>query len=79
MDTLALEGSNAHTVFLTVLKEIYRIISKKSLAIKDIDFKGVSLKGTKIIIPGQEKCMLYYSILCCILCFVILYYSSNWQ
>ena len=54
MNTLALEGSNAQTVFLTVLKEIYRIISKKSLAIKDIDFKGVSLKGTKIIIPGQE-------------------------
>ena len=54
MDTLALEGSNAQTVFLTVLKEIYRIISKKSLAIKDIDYKGVSLKATKLIIPGQE-------------------------
>ena len=45
MNTLALEGSNAQTVFLTDLKEIYKIISKKSLSIIDIDYKGVFSQG----------------------------------
>ncbi|KAL1809435.1 hypothetical protein DCAR_0728973 [Daucus carota subsp. sativus] len=55
METSALEATNVEAVFLTVLKEIYRIISKKSLAAKDIDYKAVSLKGTKLVVPGQES------------------------
>ncbi|XP_074340424.1 ras-related protein RABA4d-like [Apium graveolens] len=55
METSALEATNVETAFQTVLKEIYRIVSKKSLAAKDIDYRAASLKGTKIVIQGQES------------------------
>lgn len=57
METSALEATNVETAFLTILTEIYRIISKKSLvANEDNDSAGSSslLKGTKIVVPGQD-------------------------
>ncbi|KAK6232256.1 hypothetical protein SCA6_002329 [Theobroma cacao] len=57
METSALESTNVETAFLTVLTEIYRIISKKTLAANDeLDPNGNSglLKGTRIIVPNQE-------------------------
>ncbi|XWS59210.1 hypothetical protein CRYUN_Cryun08bG0101900 [Craigia yunnanensis] len=57
METSALESTNVETAFLTVLSEIYRIISKKTLAGNDeLDPNGNSgfLKGTRIIVPNQE-------------------------
>ncbi|XWS56224.1 hypothetical protein CRYUN_Cryun09bG0067800 [Craigia yunnanensis] len=58
METSALESTNVETAFLTVLSEIYRIISKKTLAPNDeLDPNGNSnlLKGTRIIVPNQEQ------------------------
>lgn len=58
METSALEATNVETAFLTVLTEIYRIISKKSLTANDEhDVAGNSnlLKGTRIIVPGQDQ------------------------
>lgn len=55
METSALEATNVETAFLTVLTEIYKIIGKKSLTAKDVDYaKSATLKGTKLVIPGQE-------------------------
>ncbi|CAN6181800.1 unnamed protein product [Urochloa humidicola] len=57
METSALEATNVENAFMTVLTEIYRIVSKKNLvANEETDSSGSSslLKGTKIIIPGQE-------------------------
>ncbi|KAM0941485.1 putative small GTP-binding protein [Dioscorea sansibarensis] len=57
METSALEATNVESAFLTVLTEIYRIVSKKSLVANDEpESVGSSslLKGTKIVIPGQE-------------------------
>ncbi|KAL1832318.1 hypothetical protein DCAR_0102320 [Daucus carota subsp. sativus] len=53
METSALEAINVESAFQTVLKEIYRIISKKALTANDIDYRAMSLKGTQIVIPGQ--------------------------
>ncbi|XP_077209837.1 ras-related protein RABA4d-like [Tasmannia lanceolata] len=58
METSALEATNVETAFLTVLTEIYRIISKKSLIANDEhQSRGNStlLKGTKIVVPDQEN------------------------
>ncbi|CAK9181600.1 unnamed protein product [Ilex paraguariensis] len=58
METSALEATNVESAFMTVLTEIYRIISKKSLAAANggVDYgKTASLKGTKIVVPGQES------------------------
>lgn len=57
METSALEATNVETAFLTVLTEIYRIISKKSLTANDDGSGGSSalLKGTRIIVPTQEQ------------------------
>ncbi|KAF5737335.1 ras-related protein RABA4d-like [Tripterygium wilfordii] len=58
METSALESTNVETAFLTVLTEIYRIISKRPLAANDAhDSTGNSglLKGTRIIVSGQEQ------------------------
>ncbi|KAL6337417.1 hypothetical protein AAG906_036731 [Vitis piasezkii] len=55
METSALEATNVETAFLTVLTDIYKIISKKTLtANTDTDSTGSStlLKGTKIVVPG---------------------------
>ncbi|GAV63922.1 HLH domain-containing protein/Ras domain-containing protein [Cephalotus follicularis] len=58
METSALEATNVETAFFTVLTEIYRIISKKTLAANDdVDPSGNSglLKGTRIIVPSQDQ------------------------
>ncbi|XP_022742035.1 ras-related protein RABA4d [Durio zibethinus] len=58
METSALESTNVETAFFTVLTEIYRIISKKTLTANDeLDPNGSSglLKGTRIIVPNQEQ------------------------
>ncbi|XP_057978712.1 ras-related protein RABA4c [Malania oleifera] len=68
IETSALEATNIETAFLTVLTEIYRIVSKKALVANDeTETAGGSalLKGTKIVVPGQEpepKGQKYY---CC--------------
>ncbi|XP_052171469.1 ras-related protein RGP1 [Diospyros lotus] len=57
METSALEARNVDTAFLTILTEIYRIISKKALVANDEPESGGNatlLKGTKIVVPGQE-------------------------
>jgi Ras-related protein Rab-11A len=57
METSALESINVENAFMTVLTEIYRIVSKKNLvANEESDSNGNSslLKGTKIVVPRQE-------------------------
>jgi len=57
METSALESTNVETAFLTILTEIYRLISKKTLTANDeADPGGGSglLKGTRIIVPNQD-------------------------
>ncbi|XP_010257365.1 PREDICTED: ras-related protein RABA4d [Nelumbo nucifera] len=57
METSALEATNVESAFLTILTEIYRVVSKKTLtANDDMDSGGKSalLKGTKIVVPGKE-------------------------
>ncbi|KAF4397765.1 hypothetical protein CsatB_023130 [Cannabis sativa] len=57
METSALESINVEPAFLTVLTEIYRVVSKKALlANDDQESAGSSslLKGTKLVVPGQE-------------------------
>ncbi|KAH0458352.1 hypothetical protein IEQ34_013667 [Dendrobium chrysotoxum] len=56
METSALESTNVETAFLTVLTEIYRVISKKALVANDeSESSGNSslLKGTEIAIPPE--------------------------
>ncbi|GAB2295507.1 Ras- protein RABA4d [Dionaea muscipula] len=57
METSALDTTNVETAFLTILTEIYRTVSKKSLSANgDPDGGGASLlKGTQIIVPGPES------------------------
>ncbi|URD73035.1 ras-related protein [Musa troglodytarum] len=57
METSALESTNVESAFQTVLTEIHRIVSKKSLAANDeAQSAGNSsmLKGTNIVVPGQD-------------------------
>ncbi|XP_031258135.1 ras-related protein RABA4c-like [Pistacia vera] len=57
METSALESTNVETAFVTVLTEIYRVVTKKSLVANDESESGGSaslLTGTKIVVPGQE-------------------------
>lgn len=57
METSALEATNVESAFLTILTEIYRIISKKALIANDEHESGGNsslLTGTKIVVPGQE-------------------------
>uniref|UniRef100_A0A9I9DUB4 Ras-related protein RABA4c n=1 Tax=Cucumis melo TaxID=3656 RepID=A0A9I9DUB4_CUCME len=57
METSALEATNVEAAFNTILTEIYRVISKKALVANDETDSGGSsslLKGTKIVVPGQE-------------------------
>ncbi|KAM3256103.1 hypothetical protein ACQJBY_048940 [Aegilops geniculata] len=57
METSALEATNVEKAFMTGLEEIYRTVSKKNLVANDeANSAGNSslLKGTKVIIPGQE-------------------------
>ncbi|VAI17177.1 ras-related protein RGP1 [Triticum urartu] len=57
METSALEATNVEKAFMTGLEEIYRTVSKKNLVANDEANSGGNsslLKGTKVIIPGQE-------------------------
>ncbi|XP_042497979.1 ras-related protein RGP1-like [Macadamia integrifolia] len=68
METSALEATNVESAFLTVLTEIYRIISKKSLIANDEPESGGNsslLKGTNIVVPGQEPESSGRKITCC--------------
>ncbi|KAJ9174452.1 hypothetical protein P3X46_013093 [Hevea brasiliensis] len=68
METSALESTNVESAFLSVLTEIYRIVSKKSLVANDEHGSGGNaslLKGTKIVVPGQEPELQARSSGCC--------------
>ncbi|KAG6581588.1 Ras-related protein RGP1, partial [Cucurbita argyrosperma subsp. argyrosperma] len=57
METSALEATNVEAAFNTILTEIYRVVSRKTLiANEDTDTDGSAslLKGVKIVVPGQE-------------------------
>ncbi|KAG6530288.1 ras-related protein RGP1-like [Zingiber officinale] len=57
METSALDATNVESAFVTILTEIYRIVSKKSLvANDDAEPTGDTnlLKGTQIAVSGQE-------------------------
>ncbi|GMI75753.1 RAB GTPase homolog A4C, SMALL MOLECULAR WEIGHT G-PROTEIN 1 [Hibiscus trionum] len=57
METSALEDTNVESAFVTVVTEIYRIISKKSLVANDEHESGGNaslLKGTSIVVPGPQ-------------------------
>ncbi|XP_021740908.1 ras-related protein RABA4d-like [Chenopodium quinoa] len=57
METSALDSTNVETAFLTVLTEIYRTVSKKTLTVNgdhDASSNAALLKGTQIIVPGPE-------------------------
>lgn len=57
METSALEATNVESAFMRILTEIYRIVSRKTLAGggggANFD-KSTSLRGTAIIVPGGE-------------------------
>lgn len=53
METSALQATNVEGAFMTILTEIYRIVSKKTLAASGEYSKSSSLKGTAIIVAGQ--------------------------
>ncbi|GER52484.1 RAB GTPase homolog A4D [Striga asiatica] len=54
METSAFQATNVENAFFTILTEIYRIVSKKTLAtIEGSSYaKSGSLKGTRIIVPS---------------------------
>ncbi|ESQ32511.1 hypothetical protein EUTSA_v10004881mg [Eutrema salsugineum] len=57
METSALDSSNVEPSFLTVLTEIYRIVSKKNLVANEEGESGGDsslLQGTKIVVPGED-------------------------
>ncbi|KAM7508989.1 hypothetical protein LguiA_019442 [Lonicera macranthoides] len=57
METSALESTNVESAFLTVLTEIYRIVSKKTLVANEEGEGGSAalLKGTEIVMPRQQE------------------------
>nr|ABK22282.1 unknown [Picea sitchensis] len=57
LETSAMEATNVETAFLTVLTEIFKIVSKKSLIASQDQGNGnhASLSGTSIVVPGQEQ------------------------
>lgn len=67
METSALEATNVEPAFLTVLTEIYRVISKKTLVANEAESGGdeALLKGTKIAIPGPEPASAASNFSCC--------------
>ncbi|XP_010482045.1 PREDICTED: ras-related protein RABA4c-like [Camelina sativa] len=57
METSALDSNNVEPSFLTVLTEIYRIVSKKNLVANEEGESGGDsslLQGTKIVVAGEE-------------------------
>lgn len=67
METSALEATNVEPAFLTVLTEIYRVVSKKALIANELESAGNSalLKGTNIVVPGQEPIPTGNKYTCC--------------
>ncbi|KAH9302587.1 hypothetical protein KI387_014170 [Taxus chinensis] len=67
METSALEAINVESAFYTVLTEIYRIISKKSLIANDDQGNGNSalLTGTKLVVPDADQDVLVKKKSCC--------------
>ncbi|KAJ6750916.1 hypothetical protein OIU85_001448 [Salix viminalis] len=67
METSALEATNVESAFLSVLTEIYRVISKKALIANEQESGGSSslLKGTNIVVPEQEPVSGARSFSCC--------------
>ncbi|KAF9665741.1 hypothetical protein SADUNF_Sadunf16G0155300 [Salix dunnii] len=67
METSALEATNVESAFLSVLTEIYRVISKKALIANEQESGGSSslLKGTNIVVPEQEPVSGGGSFSCC--------------
>lgn len=57
LETSAMEATNVETAFLTVLTEIFKIVSKKSLIASQDQGNGntTSLSGTSIVVPWQEQ------------------------
>jgi Ras-related protein Rab-11A len=54
LETSALEATNVESAFQSVLTEIYRIVSKKSLIASEEQGNVGSLKGTKLVIPSEN-------------------------
>ncbi|KAL1535926.1 Golgi membrane exchange factor (Ric1p-Rgp1p) subunit [Salvia divinorum] len=67
METSALEATNVEQAFLTVLTEIYRVVSKKSLVANEAESGGKEalLQGTKIVVPGKEPAPAASNFGCC--------------
>lgn len=68
LETSALEALNVETAFLTVLTEIYRVISKKTLVANDeADAAGTSnlLSGKHIVLTGQGQTSVGGKYSCC--------------
>ena len=67
METSALEATNVEQAFLTVLTEIYRVVSKKSLVANEAESGGKEalLQGTKIVLPGKEPASAASNFSCC--------------
>ncbi|XP_009799542.1 ras-related protein RGP1-like [Nicotiana sylvestris] len=67
IETSALEATNVETVFVNVLTEIYRVVSKKSLVANEAESAGSSalLRGKEIVVPGQEPVPNGGSYSCC--------------
>lgn len=56
LETSALQATNVETAFITVLTEIFNIVSKKSLATQaNADAPAAPPSGKKIIIPGPAQ------------------------
>ncbi|TMX02181.1 hypothetical protein EJD97_022461 [Solanum chilense] len=68
METSALESTNVETAFMSILKEIYQIVGKKTLiADEGAEYaKSQSLKGTRIIVPGHQSDSAAQGAGCCI-------------
>lgn len=67
METSALEATNVEPAFTTILTEIYRVVSKKALVANEAESGGKEalLKGTKIVVPGQDPVPSGSKFFCC--------------
>lgn len=67
LETSALEATNVEESFLTVLTEIFNIVSKKNLVAGDDQANGnpASLAGKKIIVPGPGQVIPEKNRMCC--------------
>lgn len=67
METSALEATNVEPAFTTVLTEIYRVVSKKALVANEAESGGdeTLLKGTNIVVPGNEPLPVATKFSCC--------------